>query len=529
MKLRAIAIGLLVISLVAALTLGTMAAPKPKIGGTLVYGRGADSVSLDPANVTDGESMRVTRQIYEGLVSYSEKDTSIEPALATSWENSKDGLIWTFKLRKNVKFHDGTPFNAAAVKFSFERQMFKDHPYHHGDFEYWLGMFGGFPGVVKSVDVVDDLTVRFKLERPQAPFLANLAMSNFVIFSPDAVKKFGEDIGNHPIGTGPFKFVRWDHGDKITVEANMDYWAGRPYLDKIIFRSIPDNSARLIELQSGGIHLMDSLNPDDVALVNKDKNLQVLLRPPFNVGYLAMNMDKKPFDNVYVRQAVSYAINKAALVKAFYAGLAQPAKNMTPPSLWGYNNKVTDYTYSVSRAKTLLAKAGYPKGFETTLWAMPVARPYMPQPTKIGEAIQANLAAIGIKAKIVSFDWGTYLDKISNGEHDMCLIGWTGDNGDPDNFLYMLLDKDQAVKGSANNYSFYRSEELHKVLIEAQRVSDQKTRSALYMKAHEIIHRDAPVVPLVHSTPPLAAFKHVMGYYPHPTQNEVMNLVWLNK
>lgn len=528
MKPRVMVIGLLVVALAAACAIGSAAAG-PKIGGTLVYGRGADSVSLDPTNVTDGESLRVTRQIFDGLVSYKEKDTNIEPALATSWECSKDGLTWTFKLRKGVKFHDGTPFNAEAVKFNFERQMFKDNPYHTGDFEYWLGMFGGFPGVAKSVTAADAYTVKFKLERPQAPFLANMAMSNFIIISPAAIKKYGNDIGNHPVGTGPFKFVKWDRGDKITLEANKTYWGGRPYLDKIIFRSIPDNSARLIELQSGGIQLMDSVNPDDVALVKKDKNLQTLLRPPFNVGYLALNMDKKPFDNLLVRQAVNMAINKAALVKAFYAGMASPAKNMMPPSLWGYNDKVTDYPFDATKAKALLAKAGYPDGFETTLWAMPVARPYMPQPTKIGEAIQANLATIGIKAKIVTFDWGTYLDKIANGEHDMCLIGWTGDNGDPDNFLYMLLDKDQAVKGSANNYSFYRSEEVHNLLVKAQQESDPKVRADLYAKAQQLIHNDAPVVPLVHSTPPLAAWKYVMGYYPHPTQSELMNKVWFNK
>lgn len=526
-KKRILVISLLVIALVAGMAALGQAAPK--YGGTLIFGRQGDSVSLDPANVTDGESLRVTRQVYDALLDYSEKDTSIRPALATSWENSADGLTWTFKLRKNVKFHDGTPFNAEAVKFNFDRWRDKSNPYHQGEFEYWVGMFGGFPGVVKSVDVVDEYTVKFVLERPVAPFLANLAMSPFSIASPTAIKKYGEEYGNHPVGTGPFKFVRWDRGDKIVLEANKDYWDGKPYLDKVIFRTIPENSARLMELQSGSIDLIDGVNPDDVALAKADKNLQIFLRPSFNIGYLAMNMEKKPFDNVKVRQAVAMAINKAGIVKAFYAGLAEPAKNPMPPSLWGYNNKVKDWPYDPAKAKKLLAEAGFPNGFSTTLWAMPVARPYMPQPQKIGEAIQADLAKIGIKATITSFDWGTYLDKTSNGEHDMALLGWTGDNGDPDNFLYVLLDKDNAVKPNANNISFYRSEQVHKLLIEAQTVADMKKRTALYEKAQEIIHNDVPMVTLVHSTPPLAGRKYVKGFIPHPTQSETLATVWLDK
>ncbi|MGE5507854.1 MAG: ABC transporter substrate-binding protein [Chitinophagales bacterium] len=501
-----------------------------KTGGTLVYGRGGDSKSLDPANVTDGESLKVTRQIFDGLVQFSAQDTSVKPALATSWETSKDGLIWTFHLRKGVKFHDGTPFNAEAVKFNFDRWRLKDNPYHKGgSFDYWESMFGGFPGVVKDVKVVDDATVQFTLARPQAPFLANLAMQSFAIASPEAVKKHIDDLGNHPVGTGPFKFVRWDHGDKVTLEANKEYWGGRPYLDRLIYRSIPDNSARLMELQAGNIDIMDGMNPDDVKLVKADKNLQLVLRPSFNVGYLAMNFDKKPFDNLKVRLAIQKAINKQAIVDAFFAGLAKPAKNPMPTSLWGYNDTIKDYGYDPAGAKKLLAEAGFPNGFETTLWAMPVPRPYMPQPQKIAEAIQADLAKIGVKAKIVSYDWATYLDKTMNGEHDMALLGWTGDNGDPDNFLYVLLDKDSAVKPGANNISFYRSDALHDVLIKAQVSSDQKERIALYKKAQVIIHNDAPMVTLVHSTPPIGLKKLVQGYIPHPTESESFLKVWLNK
>ncbi len=523
---------LVVVLVAAALVVGIAgigSAETPKQGGTLIYGRGGDSVSLDPINVTDGESLIVTRQIFDGLLQYDEKDTSVKPALALSWSVSKDEKVWTFKLRQGVKFHDGTPFNAQAVKFNFDRWKDGKNPYHQGPFEYYYYMFvQGDTDIIKSVDVVDDYTVKFVLEKPLAPFLANLAMTPFAIASPESIKKYGADVGNHPVGTGPFKFVSWDHGDKIVLERNDSYWGGRPYLDKVVFRSIPDNSARFMELQAGSISMMTDPNPDDVPIAEKDKSLKVLLRPSFNVGYMAINMDKKPFDDIRVRQAIAHAINKAAIVKAFFAR-AQVAKNPLPPSLWGYNDDVKDYEYDPAKAKKLLADAGYKNGFDTTLWAMPVPRPYMQQPQKIAEAIQADLAAVGIRAKIVSYDWATYLDKIAYGEHDMCLIGWTGDNGDPDNFIYVFFHSSNAVAGRASNYSFYRSDKVDKLLEDAQKVSDIATRTKLYKQAQQIIHDDCPWVPIVHSTPPLVAKTEVMGYVPHPTQSETFRTVWINK
>jgi len=500
----------------------------PKRGGTLVFGRGGDSVKLDPINVTDGESLRVTHQIFDTLVKYKEINTEVVPNLATSWTVSRDQKVWTFRLRKGVKFHDGTPFNAEAVKFNFDRWRDEKNPYHFGgEFEYWGYMFGGFPGIVKSVDVVDEYTIKITLEKPCAPFLSNLAMTCFAIASPTAIKKYKEDFFKNPVGTGAFKFVSWTKGDRIVLEANKEYWAGTPYLDRIIFRSIPDNSARFMELEAGTIDIMDGVNPEDVERAKQNPNLQVILRPSLNVGYLAMNMDKKPFDNLKVRLAINYAIDKKALVEAFFGkGLAIVAKNPIPPSLWGYNDKIEDYPYDPQKAKQLLAEAGYPNGFKTTLWAMPVPRPYNPQPRKLAEAVQSYLKAVGIDAEIVTYDWGTYLQKTENGEHDMAFLGWTGDNGDPDNFFYVLLDKDNAVKGSAGNIAFYRSDELHEILIKAQTISDKKERAKLYEKACEIVHRDAPWVIIAHTTPPVVAKKTVHNYIPHPTGSEPLYRVW---
>jgi len=491
----------------------------------LIWGRGGDSSGLDPANVTDGESAKVTINIYDGLVKYQRDSTEVAPALAVDWETSEDGKTWTFNLREGVKFHDGTDFDADDVVFNFERWMNEDHEYHiGGTFDYWGYMFGGYPGVVESVTAVDQYTVEFKLASPMATFIANVAMFPFGIASPEAVKEHGEDYFKNPVGTGPFKFVEWAPDDKIVLVKNENYWGEQAKLDKLVFRSIPDNSTRLMELQSGTIDIMDGITPDDVETIKNDDNFQLTLRPSMNVGYLAMNTEKEPFDDPKVRKAVNMAINKKEIINAFFAGLAKTAKNPLPPSLWGYNDSIEEYEFDPAQAKALLAEAGFPNGFKTTLWAMPVPRPYFPQPQKIGEAMQANLAEVGIEAEIVSHDWTTYLHKTEQGEHDMAMLGWTGDNGDPDNFLYVLLDKDNAV-APAGNIAFYKNDELHDLLIEAQQEMDQDVRADLYKQAQVIIHEDAPWVPMSHSTPPIASKKTVSGYVPHPTGVEPLDTV----
>jgi peptide/nickel transport system substrate-binding protein len=490
---------------------------------TLVFARSGDSVGLDPSNVTDGESIYVTGNILDTLLAYEIDNTNVVPALATEWKTiDEENKVWELKLREGVKFHDGTDFNAEAVKFNFDRWMNEDNEYRHAgeNFEYYSYMFGGFPGIVKEVRAVDEYTVQIELNSPSAPFLNNLAMAPFGIMSPAAIQEYGENIFKNPVGTGPFNFKEWIKDDRIVLEKNADYWGEEPKLDEIIFRTIPDNSARLLELQSGSIVMMIGVSPDDAQIVEDDSNLDLYLRPSMNVGYLALNMDKEPFDDVRVRQAFNYAVNKEVLIDAFYGGLAEPAKNPLPPSLWGYNDSIEPYEYNPEKAKELLAEAGYPDGFETTLWAMPVARPYMPQPKEIATALQQQFAAIGVKAEIVTMDWATYLDKTGEGEHDTALLGWTGDNGDPDNFIYVLLDKDNAVKGGAGNIAFYRSDELHDLLIKAQQDPIQENRVGYYKEAQQIIHDDAPWVPLVHSTPPIAANKAVTGFVPHPTGSE---------
>jgi peptide/nickel transport system substrate-binding protein len=471
-------------------------AQTPLKGGTLTWGRGGDSVTLDLAQATDGESIKAGIQVLENLVMFKPDSMDVEPQLATSWEVSKDGLTWTFKLRKGVKFHDGTPFNANAVKVSFERVINKDHPfYKYGTWRYpALGL-----GPVKEVQVIDDYTVALKTDKPFAPLVANLALWLCPILSPAAIEKYKEDIGRNPVGTGPFKFVKWVKDDQIIMERNDDYWGQKALLDKIILKSIPEVSARYMALQSGAIDLADDLDPDSIQMAKNNANFKLIERPSVNVGYLSLNTQKPILNNKLVRQAIAHAIDKETIVKTIFRGLAIPAVNPFPPSIWGYNDKIKDYEYNVQKAKDLLAKAGYPKGFDIELWAMPVSRAYMPEPVKTAELIQAYLAAVGINAKIVRLEWGVYLDKTSKGEYDMCMMGWLGGNADPDNFLYGLLSSDN-IKPPAANIAFWDNAEFTRLVKESQVVFDKNKRAGNYLAAQQIFHEEEPWVPLAHST-----------------------------
>ena len=485
----------------------------------LVFGRGADSVSLDPGIVTDGESFKVTQNLFETLLNFGEQDTTIHPGLAKEWTVSDDGLTYTFQLQEGVKFHDGTDFNADAVIKNINRWKGGTAE----DFYYFNSMFKAEgEDVIKEVTADGDHTVIFTLSRPQAPFLKNLAMSPFGIASPTAFEAAGDKFGDNPVGTGPFKFTEWKRNDSITIEKYADYWKeGLPKLDKVIFRSIPDNSARLNALTAGEIDLADGINPSDGVQIEGNAALQLIERPSMNIGYLGLTNTRAPFDNKLVRQAVNYAINKEEIVNAFFEGRAQVAANPMPPSISGYNEAIEPYPYDPEKAKALLAEAGY-DGKEIELWAMPVPRPYMPDGAKVAEVIQKNLEDVGMKSKIVTFEWATYLDKAKDGEADAFMLGWTGDNGDADNFIYTLLDKDNI---GSNNYAYYSNDEVHELLIKAQSEIDENVRNDLYKKAQEIIHEDAPWVPLAHSTPLLAAKAEVKGFLPHPTGSDKLDKV----
>ncbi|RSL30485.1 ABC transporter substrate-binding protein [Salibacterium salarium] len=478
---------------------------------TLVFGRGADSTSLDPATETDGETFYVTQQIYDTLIQYKPGTTELEPALAEDWESSDDGTEFTLTLREGVSFHDGTEFTADAVVANFERWMQSE------DFIYYGSMFGGYgddeDNIIENVEATGDYEVMFSLRAPSAPFLKNLAMSPFAIASPNSFDTLEED----PVGTGPFTLESWSRNDSITLNKNEDYWEdGKPHLHSLIFQVIPDNSSRLTALQNGEIDLMDGVNPSDQSQIENDDNLKTFMRPPLNVAYMPMNNEVEPFDDPVVRQAVNHAINKEALIEGFYEGNAEPAKNMLPPTVNGYNDDVEGYEFDPEQAIELLEDADYAEGELTIdLWTMDNPRPYMPAPQKIAESIQNDLSDVGIEANIQTLDWSTYLENAQNGEMPTFLIGWIGDNGDADNFLYTLLGT-----GSGNNYSFYSNEEVDSVLQEAQAETDEDKRADLYQEAQELINEDAPTVPLVHYESIMAGSNTLDGYTPAPTGSE---------
>ncbi len=513
---------------------------KPQYGGTLVFGRGGDATSLDPAHATDGESFYATRAVYNNIVEFKYGTTEVIPALATNWDVSKDGLEYVFHLRKGVYFEPTKyfkkkiEFTSKDVVFSLKRQYDPKNPYNKvgGAFKYWTAM--DMSNIVDDIVAVDKYTVKFTLKKPEAPFIANLAMDFAGILSKDyadhLLKKGKQnDLSRKPYGTGPFVFMAWKKDDKMIFNANKNYWDGRPYLDRLIMKVIPNNAVRAAELKAGQIHIMDFPNPAEVAELEKNPNIKLARQEGLNVGYLAYNTERKPFDNKLVRQAINYAINTQGIVDSVYEGLGTVAKNPIPPTIWSYNKNIKGYEYNPAKAKELLKKAGLENGFETNIWAMPVPRPYNPNGKKVAEAIQADLAAVGIKAKIVSYDWGTYLKKCSMGEHDMVLLGWTGDNGDPDNFLHVLLSKHSAMTKPSQNRAFWKSDEFTALTDKAKVTADRATRTKLYEKAQVIFNEEAPWKTLAHSIVVEPMLKKVHGFKLDPTGKRRFKEVWLEK
>lgn len=503
-----------------------------RYGGTLVYARGADAEKLDPADTSDGEAMKVCYHLYDGLLRFKVGGIDVEPALATRWESSEDGLIWRFYLRRGVKFHDGSDFNADAVVFSFMRQLDVNHPYHNGKFPTWQGLFAQY---INNVEKIDEYTVKIILDKPFAPLLSGLSMFAMSIISPKAMKELGkEGFDKHGVGTGPFKFVEWTVNDRIVLEANEDYWDGRPYLDRVVYKVVPDNSIRTLQLQSGASDVIDGLAPYDVARIKRDPNLSLSSIEGLNVGYLAMHTEKAPFNDKRVRQAVNYAINKDPLVKVIYQGLATLASNPLPPTLWGHNDDLKPYEYNPQKAKELLAQAGYPDGFSFTLDVMKNPRPYMPEPVKVAQAIKQNLSMIGINVTLRINDWKEHLQITvfdPKTDYQACILGWFADMPDPNDFLYVLLSKDTAVKEKGhNNQAMYVSEEYSDLVGRANQIYDKTERIRLYKQAQIIVHEDVPLIPLAHGLTMIAFNKNkVKNLVVDPLENHRLTRVWIEK
>lgn len=489
---------------------------------TLVYCSEGSPEGFTPIHYTAGTTFDASsRQIFDRLVLFERGTTKIIPGLATSWDVSEDGKTYTFHLRKGVDFHKTpwfTPtrqFNADDVLFTFNRASDKNHPYHNvsgASYEYFEAM--GMGDLIASLEKKDDYTIVFKLTRPEAPFIANLGMDFASIHSAeyaDNMMKAGtaEDFDQKPIGTGPFVFVSYQKDALIRYKAHDTYWGGRAAIDKLVFAITPDPSVRYAKLKAGECHVMPYPNPADLDLMRKDPKVNLMEKEGLNVGYLGFNTEKKPFDNLKVRKAMNMAVNKAAIIDAVYQGAGKAAINPIPPTIWSYNETIKDYPYDPEAAKKLLEEAGYKDGFETNIWAMPVQRPYNPNARRMAEMIQADWAKVGVTAKIVSFEWGEYLKRSKEGEHKTVLLGWTGDNGDPDNFLSVLLGCDAI--GSANRARWcYKP--FNDLLLKAKTVSDVKVRTALYREAQVIFKEQAPWVTIGHSVVYEPIAKNVVDY-----------------
>lgn len=494
---------------------------------TFVYCSEASPSYFNPQLATDGVTFNASsRPLYNRLVDFERGGTKVLPSLAEKWDVSKDGKTVTFKLRKGVQFHT-TPyfkptraFNADDVLFTFNRMLDKNHPFHKvsgGVYEFFESM--DMSKLITSIEKIDDLTVRFNLAHAEVPFIANMAMDFASILSAEYGEqvlkaKTPERIDNEPIGTGPFVWKSYRKDSEIRYEANESYFQGKAKIEKLVFAITKDPNVRIQKLRRGECNLVAEPPQADLAALRKDAKLEVIEQEGLNVGYLAFNVEKKPFDNPDVRRAIAYALDRKSYIQAVYLGNGVIAKNPIPPSMWSYNQSVTDYEFNPEKAKDLLKKAGLEKGFETTLWYMPVSRPYNPNGKKMAEMMQADLAKVGIKANLQTFDWTAYLEKSRVGQHDLIQMGWTGDNGDPDNFLYVLLSCQGAKNGS--NLARWCNEKFDKLVTAAKTQNDPKKRAKLYEEAQTVFKNEAPWVTLAHSKTFRVFDKNVVGYKMSP-------------
>ena len=504
------AVGLSLVAMIVGLAGAVPAAAQP--AGTLVVGLVAEPVNLDPAQVTDLNSNRVGRRIVESLVMFPDESTQIVPGLAESWTISKDGLRYTFKLRQGISFHDGTPFNAEAVKDSIERQINPEHPFNKlGKYPFAAYNFGN----VKAVEVVDPLTVEFILKEPRASFLAIMTSGAAAIVSPTAVKKFGQDYALQPVGTGPFKYGSWERGQRVVLEKNPSYWRFPVKIDRVVYRPIVEDQARLTELLTGSLDLIVGTPPDYVAQLESNPKVTMLKQVGAHVWYLGINNQRKPFDDKRVRQALNYAVNKDAIVRDVLKGTGSLSRGPVLPGTWGADPNLKAYPYDPERAKKLLAEAGYPNGFATTLW-VPESGSGMQSPVAMSTVIQSNLKAVGVNIAMQTMEWGAYLAKLRTKEQDLFALSWMAGNEDPDMVMYPLLHSSQWTPNGPNR-ALYKNEKYDELLHQARLTTDQAKRAELYRQAQRLLIDDAPWIFIDHEIQTAAHNKRVQGFKLHPS------------
>lgn len=478
---------------------------KTKDQDTLIFAQGAEPRGLDPALVDDGESDKIIVNVYEGLLKYAKDSTKVEPCLAESWDVSKDGLTYTFHLRKGVKFQDGTDFNADAVKFNIDRQL---PPNKTEDMPYADFVFGS----VKSVEVVDTNTVKINLKSASTPFLNNLAMGlGAPMVSPTAAKASNNNLNEKPVGTGPYSFVSWTKGQNVVLKRNDNYWGDKAKTQNVIFKFIADNSARVVALNNGEADMIDGIDATVVSQIEGAGN-KIYETPGMNINYMAYNTTKKPLDDPKVRAAISQAVNVPELVKSLYQGYAEAATSVLPTFMEGYDKNVKQAAYDEAAAKTALAAAGVTK-LHIITYSNP--RPYNPANGQaLAEAIQGYLTKVGVTATIDAFDWTTYKTKVKAGDYDICFYGWTGDNGDPDNFMMLMSSDDPTM-----NVARYSNKEYKDLVAKGAETPAGDERNKIYSQLETIAAQNAVWLPISHGKSLSAYRSNVKDFYFHMTGN----------
>lgn len=457
--------------------------------GVLIVGQVAEPKSLDPAAVTAVNDFRILVNVYEGLTRYKSGTLEVEAALATGWDISEDGTEYTFTLRDGVSFHDGTPFNAEAVKFNFDRMLDENHPYHDtGPFPLSF-----FFGAVDATEVVDDMTVKFTLNAPYAPFLSNLAYPTGLIVSPAAVEAHRTDFGRNPVGTGPFTFAEWRSNEAVVLERNDAYWGEPAGTQAVVFRPITDSNTRVAEMLAGGIDLMVEVPPTSLGQFSGD-GFSIVEQAGPHVWFLILNAKEGPFADKRVRQAANYAINKEAIVNDVLEGTATVAAGPTPPAFaWAYNDALDPYPYDPEKARALIAEAGA-DGAELTFYVTEGGSGML-DPVPMGTAIQADLQAVGFEVMIETYEWNTFLGEVNpglEGKADMAEMAWM--TNDPDTLPYLALRSEAWPDKGGFNSGYYANAKVDELLEAARTATDQDERAQLYREMQTIVQEDAPWV-----------------------------------
>ncbi len=462
--------------------------------------------TTDPWDANDTLSQAVAKSFYQGLFGFNEK-MELQPVLAESYEVTPDGLEYTMKLRKGVKFHDGTDFKADAVKANFDRVTNPENK---------LKRHNLYSNVGKT-EVIDDYTVKFTLKKPFSPFINQLAHPSAVMISPTALKKYGKDIAFNPVGTGPFEFVEWNQTDHMLVKKNANYWkAGLPKVDSIKWIPVVDNNARSAMIRTGEAHFTYPLPYEQAKVVEKEAGIDVVGAPSIVHRYLSMNMNQKPFNDPKVRQAINYAINKEALAKVAFSGHAIPAEGVLPQGV-DYNVKLGPWPHDVKKAKELLAEAGYPNGFETTLWSAYNHTTAQ----KVIQFIQQQLAQVGIKAQVQALEAGQRVERVESAQDPktapvrIYYVGWSSSTGEADWALRPLLHGEYSPPRQFNT-AYYNNPKVNAGIDKALVVTDRAEKAKIYKEVQEEIWKDAPWAFLVTEKLLYAKNKDLSGFYVMP-------------